>query len=82
LEKNPGRISLRCAMFIPVSPGEMTSGTQMSVAGERERGYHFGRKGKWATATSAVALDVAPEAFSSFSLSFPFYFLVLLDFLI
>jgi hypothetical protein len=28
----------RCIVFVPVSLGEMTSGTQMSVVGERERG--------------------------------------------
>jgi hypothetical protein len=45
LEKNPGRISLGCAGFVPVSPGEMTSGTQMSVMGDRER-VPFREEGK------------------------------------
>jgi hypothetical protein len=44
LEKNPGRISLGRAVFVPVSPREMTSGTQMSVMGEREGTISGGRE--------------------------------------
>jgi hypothetical protein len=52
----------------------MTTGTKLSVVGEKGGGYRFGREGKWAVGSFSSWAGLLPRGPFCFSISFLFFF--------